>query len=109
MSSYATCMDCQEQVVLEIILTVYCSYMQVLAGRHRCLWCQIASGALKTPRAQRGRNTPRTLQGIQQDYQRILKMPRITTMPLVPISLTLTWTMLLDNVCKRKPLEIPNE
>ena len=55
-------------MVLEIILTVYCSFMQVLAGRHRCLWRQIASDTLKTPRAQRGSNTGiyRTLQGIQQ-------------------------------------------
>ena len=41
-----------------------CKYF---AGRHRCLWCQISSDALKFPRAQRGRIAPRTLQGIQDE------------------------------------------
>ena len=40
------------------------------SGRHRCLWCLIASNSLITPRQQHGRHTPRTLQGIQADYAR---------------------------------------
>ena len=37
------------------------------SGRHRCLWCLIASDPLITPRQQ---HAPRTLQGIQADYAR---------------------------------------
>lgn len=32
------------------------------------MWCLIASGALKTPREERGRSTARTLEGILRDY-----------------------------------------
>jgi CRISPR/Cas system-associated protein Cas10 (large subunit of type III CRISPR-Cas system) len=42
------------------------------SGRHRCLWCEIPSDALKTPREERGRHTARTLERIKSDYSEFL-------------------------------------
>ena len=39
-------------------------------GKHNCLWCNITSEAMAQPLKDRGRSEPRTLESLQDDYDR---------------------------------------
>ena len=38
-------------------------------GKHNCLWCEISSDQLKTPRCEREPSQKRSLQSLQRDYE----------------------------------------
>ena len=37
-------------------------------GKHCCLWCNISTDEMAQPLLDRGRSQPRTLEGLQADY-----------------------------------------
>lgn len=43
--------------------------VNLVSGRHCCLWCQIKHEDLIVPRSQREKQTPRSLQNIKNNYQ----------------------------------------
>lgn len=46
--------------------------IELVSGRHNCLWCLITSNQLKIPLAQRGRMAERNLGLLHDDHQRFL-------------------------------------
>ena len=55
----------------QLLVTVWLMVMDLLyKGKHCCLWCNISSEEMAQPLQDRGRSQPRTLEGLQEDYQR---------------------------------------
>ena len=52
-------------------ITMVLTFITTL-GRHCCLWCEITSDKLKTPRQIRGRSASRTLDNIRQHHGEFL-------------------------------------
>ena len=63
------------EVPIFLYITVSSSFFLFLTGKYPCLWCLITSQTMQLPRSdpQRGHVGRRTLQAIQEDYDKFVE------------------------------------